>query len=104
MNGQPGCSVKDQVITGLEEARERVRRARELVEEEAPCRQILRETSAAQELLSDLQATLLCDRLLHCLSYIEEKDSPMTETSRQTILDMFATAGKLYGPLSRLGA
>ncbi len=100
MNGQPVCSVKDQVIAGLKESRERVRRARELVEVEAPCQQILHETSAAQELLSDLQARLLYDRLRHCLFYIEGKDTQTTETSRQTILDLFAIAGRLPVPSS----
>jgi len=101
MNGQPVCSVKDQVITGLKESGEHVRRARELVEAEAPCRQILHETSAAQALLSNLQATLLYDRLLHCLLYIEGKETQTTKTNRQTILDMFAMAGRLPIPLSR---
>ncbi len=94
--------VKEQVITGLGEIRERVRRARELVIAEAPCHQVLCETSAAQELLSDLQAVLLYNRLLHCLCSIEGKDVQATETSRQTILDMFATAGRLPGPPLRL--
>lgn len=94
--------VKGQVLTGLEEVKDRVRQARELVIAEAPCHQILHETSAAQELLSDLQATLLYDRLLHCLFYIEEQDPQTTETSRQTILELFAIAGRLPIPPPRL--
>jgi len=100
MKGQQACSVKEQVITGLGEAKDRVRQARELIVAEAPCQQILYETSAAQNLLTDLQVTLLYDRLQYCLSYIKEHDPQTTEASRQTILDLFAISGRLPVPSS----
>jgi len=95
VSDQKVCSVKEQVITGLREVKERVQRARSLVVAEAPCHQVLRETVAAQNLLADLQAALLYDRLLHCLSYIEGTEPRATESSRHGILRLFAVTGKL---------
>jgi len=95
VSSQKARPVKGQVITALREVKERVRQARELVMAEAPCCQVLHETVAAQKLLADLQAALLYDRLLHCLSYIEGAEPRSAESNRHAILKLFAVTGKL---------
>ncbi|MFQ5858799.1 MAG: metal-sensing transcriptional repressor [Anaerolineae bacterium] len=93
--GVTSNDVHHQVLSDLEQVEARIRHIQQLVLEDAPCCEVLRESAAVQDVMARLERALLLSELRECLLQIRHCTPEVSPALLDELLEIFSAVATL---------